>query len=50
MSELLIKNCNTFGVKNAGRLGLRYIPLTPNESNAKRSATAFCSYQESIIA
>ena len=38
----------TLGLKNAGSVGPKYISLIPNDSNAKRSATAFCSYHETI--
>lgn len=47
--KLSTKNCNTLGLKKVGKLGPRYIPLMPNESNAYKSVTAFCSYQDSII-
>jgi len=33
----------------AGKLGPKYIPFTPRDNNANKSATAFCSYQESTI-
>ena len=43
------KYCNTLGLINAGSDGPRKIPFTPSESNAKKSATAFCSYHDNII-
>lgn len=33
---------------NAGRVGPRYIFLMPKLNSARRSATAFCSYHETI--
>ena len=35
----------TFGLKNAGSVGPRWIFLIPSESSARRTMTAFCSYQ-----
>ena len=35
----------TFGLKNAGSVGPRWIFLIPSERSARRTMTAFCSYQ-----
>ena len=35
----------TFGERNAGRVGPRWMFFTPRYKSAKRTITAFCSYQ-----
>ena len=49
ISKVSTRYWSTFGLKNAGKDGPRYIPFTPKDNSANRSATAFCSYQDSII-
>lgn len=49
MSKVSTRYCNTFGDIKAGRLGPKYMPFIPSDNNANKSATAFCSYQESTI-
>ena len=47
-SKVSTKYWRTFGLKNAGSVGPKNIPLIPSDNNANKSATAFCSYQEII--
>lgn len=49
ISKLSTRYCNTLDDINAGSDGPIWIPLTPSERRAKRSATAFCSYHDKII-
>ena len=48
-SKLSTKYWSTFGDKKAGNDGPKYIPLIPRANSANKSATAFCSYHESIM-
>ena len=48
-SNVSTKYCSTLGLKKAGNVGPKQIPLIPNDNKASKSATAFCSYQERII-
>ena len=47
-SNVSTKYWSTLGLKNAGNVGPKYIPFIPNDNNANKSATAFCSYQDII--
>jgi len=46
---LLIGLCVFIDDKNAGKLGPKYIPFMTSDNSASKSATAFCSYQESTM-
>ena len=48
-SKVSTKYWSTFGLKNAGSVGPKYIPFIPSDNKANKSATAFCSYQDNII-
>lgn len=48
-SKVSTRYCNTFGDRKAGKVGPKYIPLIPSDNSANKSATAFCSYQESTM-
>ena len=45
MPNLLISRFVTFGERNAGSVGPKWMFLTPRYNSAKRTMTAFCSYQ-----
>ena len=48
MLNLSTNTCRTFGVINAGNDGPKWIFCIPNDNNVNNTATAFCSYQETI--
>ena len=45
MPNLLTSRFVTFGERKAGSVGPKWIFLTPRYNSAKRTMTAFCSYQ-----
>ena len=48
--KLFTSTLTIFGERNAGNVGPKWIFLTPNDSNANNTITAFCSYHAMLYA